>query len=185
MSPNVCIALSILFTILSCKNPEARRPIQNNSGSFMSNSIERNKSIFEKEKLQIIQLLDSNKNQPYHSSESGFWYYYNIKDTLQTKMPVFGDYITFSYDVKKLNGKTVLSEQEIGIQNCIVDKTNQELISGIRDGLKLMKQGETITFLFPSYKAFGYYGIDNKLGTNVPVQCTVTLNTINQTNENY
>ena len=51
MSRNVCIALSILFTILSCKNPEARRPIQNNSGSFMSNSIERNKSIFEKEKL--------------------------------------------------------------------------------------------------------------------------------------
>ena len=61
MSRNVFIALSILFTILSCKNPEARRPIQNNSGSFMSNSIERNKSIFEKEKLQIIQLLNSVK----------------------------------------------------------------------------------------------------------------------------
>ena len=51
-----------------------------------------------------------------------------------------------------------------------------------RDGLKLMKEGETITFLFPSYKAFGYYGINNKLGTNVPVQCTVTLNTITQNN---
>ena len=48
-----------------------------------------------------------------------------------------------------------------------------------------MKQGETITFLFPSFKAFGYYGIDNKLGTNIPVQCTVTLNKINQTHENY
>lgn len=185
MSPNVCIALSILFTILSCKNPEARRPIQNNSGSFMSSSIERNKSIFEKEKLQIIQLLDSNKNQPYYSSESGFWYYYNIKDTIQTKRPKFGDHVTFSYDIKRLNGTAVLSKKEIGIQSCSIDKTNQELISGIRDGLKLMKQGETITFLFPSFKAFGYYGIDNKLGTNIPVQCTVTLNQINQTNENY
>jgi gliding motility-associated peptidyl-prolyl isomerase len=185
MSRNICIALSILITLLSCKSPEARRPVQNNSGSFISKSIERNKTIFEKEELQITQLLDSNKDQAYHSSESGFWYYYNIKDTLQTKMPAFGDHVTFSYDVKKLNGTMVLSEQEIGIQNCIVDKTNQELISGIRDGLKLMKQGETITFLFPSYKAFGYYGIDNKLGTNVPVQCTVTLKTINQTNENY
>jgi len=185
MSPNICIALSILFTLLSCKNPEARRPIQNNSGSFMSNSIERNKSIFEKEKLQITQLLDANKDQPYHSSETGFWYYYNLRDTIQTKIPELGDLVTFSYDIKRLDGTAVLSKDEIGIQNCIVDKTNQELISGIRDGLKLMKQGETITFLFPSYKAFGYYGIDNKLGTNVPVQCTVTLNKINQTNENY
>lgn len=185
MSRNVLIALSILFTILSCKNREARRPIQNNSGSFMSNSIERNKSIFEKEKLQIIQLLKSNKEQPYHSSESGFWYYYNIKDTTQTKTPEFGDHVTFSYNINRLNGTAVLSKKEIGIQNCSIDKTNQELISGIRDGLKLMKQGETITFLFPSFKAFGYYGIDNKLGTNIPVQCTVTLNKINQTHENY
>jgi gliding motility-associated peptidyl-prolyl isomerase len=185
MSRNICIALSILLIILSCKSPEARRPIQNNSGSFMSKSIERNKAIFEKEELQITQLLDSNKDQPYHSSEGGFWYYYNIKDSLQTKTPEFGDQVTFSYDIKRLNGTVVLSKKEIGIQNCTVDKTNQELISGIREGLKLMKQGETITFLFPSYKAFGYYGINNKLGTNVPVQCTVTLNTINQTNENY
>ena len=50
-------------------------------------------------------------------------------------------------------------------------------------GLKLMKEGETITFLFPSYKAYGYYGIENKLGTNIPIQCTVTLNSINKTNE--
>ena len=48
-----------------------------------------------------------------------------------------------------------------------------------------MKEGEIITFLFPSYKAYGYYGIENKLGTNIPIQCTVTLNSINKTNENY
>lgn len=185
MSRNLFFLLAIIFSIFSCKSPEARKPIQNNSGTFISKSIERNKAIFEKEELQITQLLDSNKDQPYHTSESGFWYYYNKKDSLQTQMPEFGDYVTFSYDIKKLNGTTVLSENEIGLQNCVIDKTNQELISGIRDGLKLMKEGETITFLFPSYKAFGYYGINNKLGTNVPIQCTVTLNTLTQTNENY
>ena len=61
----------------------------------------------------------------------------------------------------------------------------QDLISGIRDGVKLMKKGEIVTFLFPSYKAYGYYGITDKLGTNIPVQCTVTLNNINKNNENY
>ena len=185
MSRNLFFLFSILLTIFSCKSPEARRPIQNNSGTFISNSAERNKAIFEKEETQITQILDANTDQPYLSSDSGFWYYYNKKDTLQTKVPQFGDHVSFSYNVKKLNGTTVLSENEIGLQKCIIDKSNQELISGIRDGLKLMKEGETITFLFPSYKAFGYYGINNKLGTNVPVQCTVTLNTITKTNENY
>jgi hypothetical protein len=47
-----------------------------------------------------------------------------------------------------------------------------------------MREGETVTFLFPSYKAFGYYGIENKLGTNVPVQSTVTLDTIIPSEEN-
>ncbi|HAT65772.1 MAG TPA: gliding motility-associated peptidyl-prolyl isomerase GldI, partial [Flavobacteriaceae bacterium] len=44
--------------------------------------------------------------------------------------------------------------------------------------------GETVTFLFPSHKAYGYYGIENKLGTNVPVQSTVTLKSINSTENN-
>jgi hypothetical protein len=47
-----------------------------------------------------------------------------------------------------------------------------------------MNVGETVTFLFPSYKAYGYYGIENKLGTNVPIKSRVTLKTIDQTNEN-
>lgn len=185
MSRNLVYLFAVLVMVFSCKSPEARKPVQHKSGSFISTSIERNKAIFEKEELQITQLLDSNKDQPYFTSESGFWYYYNKKDTILTKMPSIGDHVTFNYDIKRLNGTSVLSENEIGLQACVIDKSNQELISGIRDGLKLMKEGETITFLFPSYKAFGYYGIDNKLGTNVPVQCTVTLNTINQTNENY
>jgi hypothetical protein len=47
-----------------------------------------------------------------------------------------------------------------------------------------MREGETVTFLFPSYKAFGYYGIEEKLGTNIPVQSTITLHSVEQSNEN-
>ena len=51
----------------------------------------------------------------------------------------------------------------------------QELFTGLREGLKLMRSGETVTFLFPSQKAYGYYGDENKIGTNVPLICEVTL----------
>ena len=41
-------------------------------------------------------------------------------------------------------------------QNYVMDK--EELFTGLREGLKLMKPGEIVTFLFPSQKAYGYYG---------------------------
>ena len=185
MKPNLFLTFTFLLVLFSCKRPEARRPVQYKSGSFISTSIKRNKAIFEKEEKEILEFLEANKTESYFTSESGFWYYYEVKDSSKTNVAEYGDKVTFYYDIKDLNGITILSKNEVGLQNCIIDQTNQELISGIRDGLKLMKEGETITFLFPSYKAYGYYGIENKLGTNIPIQCTVTLNSINKTNENY
>ena len=177
----VCFCL--LFAA-SCKSPDARRPVKQTSGSFIKESAERNKAIYEQEERVITEIMDSNPDVEYVASESGFWYYYNQKDTLTTRTPVFGDQITFTYDIKDLSGRVILSEAETGLQNYIIDQTNQELISGLRDELKLMKVGETVTFLFPSYKAYGYYGIENKLGTNIPVQSTVTLRSIELIQEN-
>lgn len=177
------LAISLAFA--SCKSPEARRPVQSTSGSFINKSAEKNKELFEKEKAQIITIIEKDVAHNYITSNSGFWYYYNRQDTLKMNMPILGDQIAFSYDVKYLNGESILSENEVGLQEYIVDKSNQDLISGLRDGVKLMKMGETITFLFPSYKAYGYYGITDKLGANVPIQCTVTLKNINKNNENY
>lgn len=162
----------------ACKSPEARRPVKSTSGSFIKESVERNKKIYEQERSVISSIIENNEETEYLASENGFWYYYNVKDSTSTISPKLGDAVTFTYDIKKLNGDVILSKEENGVQNYRIDKTNQELISGIRDGLKFMKAGETVTFLFPSYKAYGYYGIENKLGTNVPVQSTVTLETI-------
>lgn len=167
--------------VLSCKSPEARRPVQAASGSFIKESAERNKKIYENEKAAIQDIIDADSAHTYLASDSGFWYYYNTKqDSIAAVMPEFGDVISFTYNVKDLNGTTILSEEENGLQHYKVDQTNQDLISGIRDGVKLMKVGETVTFLFPSYKAYGYYGIENKLGTNIPVQSKITLKSIEQ-----
>jgi gliding motility-associated peptidyl-prolyl isomerase len=175
----------ILFfsaVIFSCKSPEARRPLQSHSGSFIKESAERNKKIYDEEKDFIVKIIEKDSAHTYISSENGFWYFYNKRDTTTTEMPDLGDVVKFTYDIKDLNGSLIISEKENGLQHYKVDQTNQELISGIRDGIKLMKEGETVTFLFPSYKAFGYYGIEEKLGTNIPVQSTVTLHSIEQSN---
>ncbi len=185
MKINLLIILFSLGLLYACKSPEARKPVQTNSGTFIVHSAERNKELYELEKVEIEEIIKADTLRTYLTSENGFWYYYNQKDSLSSPTPLVGDRIQFSYDVSYLDGETILTENEIGDQDYIVDKTNQELISGLRDGVKLMKEGETITFLFPSYKAYGYYGITDKLGTNVPVKCTVTLKNIIKTNENY
>ena len=176
----------LLFSALitSCKSPEARKPIQSQSGTFIKESAERNKKLYEEEKDYIEKIIAKDSTHNYITSESGFWYFYNKRDTTSSDMPDPGDIVKFTYDIKDLNGSLILSEKDNGLQQYKVDQSNQELISGVRDGIKLMKEGETVTFLFPSYKAYGYYGIEQKLGTNIPVQSTVTLRSIEQANEN-
>jgi len=98
-------------------------------------------------------------------------------------MPKTGDVVEFTYNIKDFYGNVILTEDENGLQNYLVDQSKQELISGVREGLKLMKEGEKVTFLFPSYKAYGYYGLEKKIGTNLPVQSTVTLHSIEQQKE--
>lgn len=180
------------FAFISCKSPEARKPVKRNTGTFIEQSADRNKVLYESEKKQIQQIIDTDSTNNYIASDNGFWYYYNVKDNtnildttaVQKPKPSYGDKVTFTYIVKDLNGTEILSETETGPLTYIVDKTNQELPSGIRDGIKLMKEGETVTFLFPSYKAYGYYGIENKIGANVPVQSKITLKSIEISQEN-
>lgn len=176
----------LLFSavIIACKSPEARSPVQSHSGTFIKESAERNKKIYDDEKKFIGEIIAKDSTHSYISSENGFWYFYNKRDTATTEMPDLGDVVNFTYDIKDLNGSLILSEKENGLQQYKVDQSNQELISGVREGIKLMKEGETVTFLFPSYKAYGYYGIEEKLGSNIPVQSTVTLHSIKQSNEN-
>jgi gliding motility-associated peptidyl-prolyl isomerase len=173
------ILIVILLAFLSCKSPEARRPISVKSGSFIDASVERNKKLNTNEQALIKKIMQQKKDNNYIASESGFWYYYNTKiETDSLNKPVFGDIVNYNYNVQALNGSTIYSKEDIKTQSYAMDK--EELFTGLREGLKLMKSGETVTFLFPSQKAYGYYGDEHKIGSNTPLICEVTVNSITQ-----
>lgn len=170
-----------LALLVSCvQQPEPRRPIEQKSGSFLNKSIEKNKALNKQEETFIEQIIQLDSLNDYHRSNSGFWYYYVTKDTTNKVVPEFGDRVNFQYSLADIHGNEILSEEALGEQVYMIDQSNHELISGIRDGLKLMHAGETVTFLFPSYKAYGYYGHGDYIGPNTPLQCTLTLNTIDK-----
>ncbi len=178
MKPILYIILLLLFA--SCKTPEARKPETVKSGSFIKESIERNKKLNKREYALIEQIISKDSSNTYLASNSGFWYYYDVKVEQDTITAGFGDQVNFNYNLKDLNGTTIYTSEELGTQTYIMDK--EEVFTGLREGLKLMKPGETVTFLFPSQKAFGYYGDKNRIGTNVPLMSKVTVNTISKTN---
>lgn len=173
--------ISVLF-IFGCKSPDARQPVTKNSGSFIKESAKRNIELNDREHKLIKRLIKKEQDSSFVSSENGFWYKYNFKIKGDSITPKFGDIVNFNYDVKDLNGKLIYSEEDLKTQNYAMDQ--QEIFTGLREGLKLMKAGETITFLFPSQKAYGYYGDENKIGTNIPLMCQVTVNSIIQKQTN-
>ncbi|MCL8006459.1 gliding motility-associated peptidyl-prolyl isomerase GldI [Gelidibacter japonicus] len=178
MTRAIFFILVLSISISGCKSPEARRPISQKSGSFIKISAERNKKLNAIESEQIQNIIKKDTSKTYFASESGFWYYYNTKIEKDTITPSFGDIVNFDYDVKDINGNAIYSDDDIHPRDYAMDQ--EEIFTGLREGLKLMKPGETVTFLFPSQKAYGYYGDKNKIGTNTPVICEVTVNSIIQ-----
>jgi gliding motility-associated peptidyl-prolyl isomerase len=141
----------------------------------MSESVERNKVLKNVEEEIFRLKMENDSINDYISSEYGFWYYYEEKDTLNNKFVATGDEVIFSYEVRNLNDSIVYSKEELGDKNYLVDK--EELITGLQEGIKLMKEGEVVVFLFPSYKAYGYTG-NERIGSNEPLIYTVQLKKI-------
>jgi gliding motility-associated peptidyl-prolyl isomerase len=160
--------------VFSCKqSQEARRPISHTSGSFMKKSAERNKKLIATEEEQIDSLIKSNPKVKYMASTKGYWYTYVVQNDIDTITPKKGDVAFFNYELKDLKGNVIYSEVELKPQTYAVDKQN--VMTGIREGIKLMHKNEKVIFLFPSHIAYGYHGDDKKIGPNQPLVCTVTL----------
>lgn len=184
MKIRIISIVSLILLMATCKSPEARYPVSRKSGSYIDESVARNKKLVAREEAQIKNIMQADSSTNYESSSNGFWYYYNekVEDSVDTRTPQFGDVVSFDYSISTLDGDVIYPKSEKPRQYAI-DK--EKLFSGLRQGLKLMKKGETVTFLFPSHKAFGYYGDKKRIGTNVPIMARVTLYDIKkQTKEN-
>ena len=173
-SKRIAIVFFMFVLISSCKQrQEARRPVSQASGSFMKKSVVRNKKLVADEETQIQNVMKSNPNVKYIASQKGYWYSYETRNEIDTLTPKKGDVAFFDYEIKDLNGTMIYSKLELRPQIYYVDKQN--IMMGLRDGIKLMRKNETVNFLFPSHVGFGYHGDNRRIGTNQPLLCTVTL----------
>jgi len=169
------LIVSLVVVLFSCKEPEARRPKKHSVTNFYKEIIAQNKKLnaLESKKIQEIIARDTVVN--YKSSNNGFWYAYIQKDSIQTKVPKQNDLVTLTYNITTIFDQPIYNKTEVTYK---VDK--QDFIPGLQEGIKLMKEGEEIVFIIPSYLAYGVSGDENKIKINQPIKSTVKLNKIEQ-----
>lgn len=178
MKNSLVLILCTLF-FYSCKNQEGRRPVTQKTSTVISETIKKNKELIESENKFIEEYLAKDSLKTYLTSSYGFWYIYNKKVEIdEAKTPTIGDEVEIEYNITDLYDTVIYSKEELGIKSYKIDK--EDFIPALQEGLKLMKVGETITFVIPSYRAFGLVGDDNKIGISQTLKSTVTLVNIKQ-----
>ncbi|MDP5094112.1 MAG: gliding motility-associated peptidyl-prolyl isomerase GldI [Polaribacter sp.] len=173
MKTNSILLLSFLF-LFGCSKIEPRRPINPKPSTiFYKEVIEDSKKINRLEDQMIAKLIKNDTILNYKQSSEGFWYAYIHKVEENLPTPKIGDEVVIEYQITDLNDSIIYSKEELGQKTYKIDK--EDFISGLQKGIKLMKTGETITFVLPFYNAFGVLGDGKKIGVNQSIKSTVTL----------
>lgn len=166
------VGLSIL--LVNCSQQQARKPITQSSGSFMKESVDRNIRLIAGEEALIDSIIRSTPEKQFTASPKGYWFHYENRNTADTLTPVKGDVAYFDYEIRDLVGNIIYSDVELRPQTYLVDRQN--ILMGLRDGIKVMRKKEKVTFLFPSHLGYGYRGDNDRIRPNLPLMVTVTLN---------
>jgi len=167
----------LIFTsilCLGCSKITPREPINPKpSSTILKETIQESIKLNRIEDAKVLASIKIDSTRNYQVSSHGYWYTYITKVDKDTPTPKAGDIASFEYNIADLQGTVIYSKEELGLKEYKVDK--EDFISALQVGIKLMKVGETITFVVPSYNAFGISGDKNKIGINQSIKSTVTL----------
>lgn len=170
---NIVVALAVLLTLAGCKEPKPRKPVQVKTKSFFKESVERSKKLLAKEQKEIKDIIKKDSTHEYLESPFGFSYFYEIEGKNSDYTPKTNDEVVLIYTMMNLANDTIYTTEEIGLVRHAIDKS--QLYPGLRNGLKLMKELDKITFLFPSSQGYGYKGDGNKIGPGTPLKTSVQV----------
>ena len=173
------ILLGIILA--NCKGPEPRRAVKKSSGSIIKESVARNKRLLDEEEKFFQKIITKDTAHTYTHSDVGSWFYYNVKDTVNSYTAKPKDLVTMTYTILSTNNDTIYSYKEIDTIKYKVDL--QELFPGLRHSVKLLKENETATFLYPSSLGYGYHGDTKKIGINIPLKVTLSILKIEKENK--
>lgn len=179
---NILSLLCLSILLASCAEKEdPRRPISHASGSFLKKSIELNKKLVAEEESIFDSIMKANPDQHYALSQKGYWFTILEEIPQENYFPQVGDLVYFDSTIMDVSGDTIYKQGELPVREYMVDK--EEIIIGLRDGIKRLNKGDKAQFLFPSHVAYGYIGDKKRIGRNQPIIYNVTILDIKKQND--
>lgn len=175
----VFVAPLLLFLLLGCAEPQARKPISHSRTSKIKASAARNIAINKQQEKQIQKAIRIDTLRVYKADASGFWYALDRTLPLNKKIET-GDEIEFLYRIQSLEGEVIYDEMELGKVNYLVDK--EDLLPALRQAVKKLREKEIGVFLMPSFLAYGYQGDMDKVDINQPLRFTIEIKKVNKHN---
>ncbi|GET44769.1 gliding motility-associated peptidyl-prolyl isomerase GldI [Capnocytophaga felis] len=177
-----CIFLIIIAVLgIACSEKQARRPISVKSGNtFLKESAEKNKKLLNSEEALIDSIIKKDTLHNFIDSQHGFKFYYTQQNPEATYTAQFGDKVTYNYSISDINGNEIYEESKEIDYQYFVEK--EELFLGLRSALKILKEGESGVFFFPSEIAYGYRGDKDKIESNQPIIAKIRVTKIEKNN---
>lgn len=159
---------------LACSEKQARRPISVKSGNtFLKESAKKNKQLLSSEESLIDSIIKKDTLHNFIDSQHGFKFYYTEQNPEASYTAKFGDKVTYNYSISDINGNEIYERLKDGNYQYLVEK--EELFLGLRSALKILKEGESGVFFFPSEIAYGYRGDKDKIESNQPIIVSVQV----------
>ena len=154
LSNSIFLFFVIILAFSSCKKPTAQYP-SNKEQKPDSTEIylrDYNQEVIAKEDSAILAFI-SNQPVAYNKSDAGIWYF--IQKSTKNPPLTNDSSALISYKTHTIQGELLFQENEKTIHF-----GKKEVTTGLEEGLKLMKKGETARFLVPSFLAYGAQGTE-------------------------
>lgn len=165
-----CVSLLALTFAVACHEDAPQIPANKIPADPTEANLEEfNKGYVEYEENEIKHYIDSLHLKMARSPE-GIWF--SLPDTSGKKLLKLGDKVVMRYSISLLNGQTCPKLTNKEARFTIGDGSVQQ---GIDLSLRMMKKGETGTFIIPALLAYGVSGYGDCVPSWTPVICKMTL----------
>ena len=161
----------VFIIFLSCEENKVSYPLNKKKDFFLKSSANRNRSLLAREEFLIKKAAKLDSTNSYLTSEVGFLYAKIKSINEDIPLPKKGKKVRFKYQIEDLEKKIIYSYKELGTVDYIIDQEN--LLPALREGIRIMRPGEVVVFLFPSYLCYSYQGDADKIGVNQPLRFTI------------
>ncbi len=162
--------LLVPAVLFSCSGDNGKKQQQPDADSVKQQLIRVNKMLAQKESDEIDAYI---RRQGWGMKRTGTGLRYVIFDPGKGERAVPGKTAKVNYKISLFDGTVCYSSDSTGAAEFLVEQDNVE--SGIHEGIQLLNAGGKAKFVLPSHLAHGLLGDENKIPPLSPVVYDIEL----------